>query len=440
MSLLDERISIAPMVDWTDPHYRMLMRGITRKTVLYTEMVVDDTVINTPSLDFMVGREIDPEPSVIQLGGSNPEALAKAVERCEEYSQGRFGEINLNCGCPSQRVAKKCFGAKLMLEPELVREIVNQMQRRASVPVTVKCRIGVDEQDSYPQLTHFIRCAHEGGARKFIIHARKCLLNGLTTKQNRDIPPLHYEVVHRLAQDFPDLTFVINGGIQSFEQATEHFSDFNFNLADTPLSPLAPLYRANAIHTTVANAEVIPVSSINASTSSTAVDIGGSDASILQSLQHELHEKLPGIHGAMIGRAAYQNPLLFVTADSTFYGVKDPCLTRRQILERYIQYCEWCQSDAGPKRIVQGNKEQTTSTMVLLNAMRNVINGVKNVNAYRQKLNDEYMIRVKKTPNPSPREVVSVTLCIFYLYCDIVCLMTPTHLILIDRRELTGHC
>lgn len=397
MSLLDEKLSIAPMVDWTDPHYRMLMRGITKKTVLYTEMVVDDTVINTPCLDFMVGREIDAEPSVIQLGGSNPETLAKAVEVCETYSQGQYGEINLNCGCPSQRVAKKCFGAKLMLSPELVREIVNQMQRRSSVPVTVKCRIGVDEQDSYQELTHFIRCANDGGAKKFVIHARKCLLNGLTTKQNRDIPPLHYEVVHRLIQDFPDLTFVLNGGIQSFEQATSHFHDYNFNLGTANLSPLLPLYQQHSFFTTGIHADGTIITNPTVS-----------DSSILESLQNEIQEKLPAVHGVMIGRAAYQNPLLFATADSTFFGVKDPCLTRRQVLQRYIEYCEWCQSSEGPKRVVQGNKEQTVSTMVLLNAMRNVINGVKNVNAYRQKLNDEYMIRVKKTPNPSPREVVSV--------------------------------
>lgn len=407
MSLLNEKISIAPMVDWTDPHFRMLMRGITRHTVLYTEMVVDDTAINTPCLDFMVGREIEAEPSVIQLGGSNPASLAKAVEICEEYGQGRFGEINLNCGCPSQRVAKKCFGAKLMMEPELVREIVNQMQRRASVPVTVKCRIGVDERDNYSDLTHFIRCAHDGGARKFIVHSRKCLLNGLTTKQNRDIPPLHYEVVHRLAQDFPDLTFVINGGIQTFEQATVHFDEYDFNVQNLPVSPLLSLYQQSTIFTT--GTAIIPAF---ASVPDVTESVSGADASvdnssIMQNLQEEMHYKLPGIHGAMIGRAVYHNPLLFATADSTFYGVKDPCLTRRQILQRYLRYCEWAQSSSGPTRIVQGNKEQTVSTMVLLNAMRNVINGIKNVNAYRQKLNDEYMLRVKKTPNPCPREVVS---------------------------------
>lgn len=397
-SLLDERLSIAPMVEWTDPHFRMLMRGITRKTVLYTEMVVDETVLNTPSLDFMIGRNIDAAPSVIQMGGSNPEALAKATERCEEYSQGQYGEINLNCGCPSQRVAKKCFGAKLMMEPELVREIVNQMQRRSSVPVTVKCRIGVDERDSYQELTHFIRCANEGGAQKFVIHARKCLLNGLTTKQNRDIPPLHYEVVHKLVQDFPGLVFVINGGLQTLDQAEKHFDEYDFAL-NKLTSPLRSIYTVPA---TDASSIMLDPRAI-----SSAVETYQDGGNTLQSLQTELIERLPGVHGAMIGRAAYSNPLLFATADSTFYGVPDPCLTRREVIERYIRYCEWCQSGDGPRRIVKGGKEQQVSTMVLLNAMRNVICGIKNVTAYRQALNDEYMRLVKTHPNPCPRTVVS---------------------------------
>eukprot|EP01040_Poterioochromonas_malhamensis_P011770 gene11770-12842_t len=134
--MLEERISIAPMLEWTDPHSRMLMRGITRKTVLYTEMVVDETVLHAPSLDFFIGRRIEEEPSVIQLGGHEPELMARAAEFCEQYCGGTYGELNINCGCPSQRVAKKCFGAKLMLEPDLVREMVYQMKRRVSTPVT----------------------------------------------------------------------------------------------------------------------------------------------------------------------------------------------------------------------------------------------------------------------------------------------------------------
>lgn len=351
--MLEERISIAPMLEWTDPHYRMLMRGITRKTVLYTEMVVDETVLHAPSLDFFIGRRIEEEPSVIQLGGHEPELMARAAEFCEQYCGGTYGELNINCGCPSQRVAKKCFGAKLMLEPDLVREMVYQMKRRVSTPVTVKCRIGVDSHDSYDELKTFISSAASGGARKFIIHSRKCLLNGLSTKQNRDIPPLHYEVTHQLVEDFPELTFVINGGIQTFDDALTHLAPYK---------------------------------------------------------NERCSEPLPAVHGVMIGRMAYNNPIAFATADSTFYGVKDPCLTRRQIIERYIDYCEWSQSSDGPRRNVKGGREQMVSTMVLLNAMRNVISGIRNVNKFRHEMNDIYVRKLnenKDNPNPNPREVVS---------------------------------
>ena len=221
--MLEERISVAPMMEMTDSHWRMMLRGITRKTVLYTEMVVDDAVNHTDSrsLDYFIGKNIDESPSVIQLGGHNPETLAQAAEHCEIYGGG-YNEINLNCGCPSQRVAKRCFGAKLMLEPDLVREIVSSMVRRVSIPITVKCRIGADDKDSYEELLEFIRAANAGGANKFIIHSRKCFLNGLSTKQNRDIPPLKYEVVHSLVKEFPDLKFILNGGISLFNDFSPH--------------------------------------------------------------------------------------------------------------------------------------------------------------------------------------------------------------------------
>jgi tRNA-dihydrouridine synthase A len=351
--VLDEKVSIAPMLDWTDPHYRKLMRGITRKTVLYTEMVVDETILHAPNLDFFIGRNTEVEPSVIQLGGHEPDLMAQAAEYCETYGNGLYEEININCGCPSQKVAKRCFGAKLMLEPDLVREMVYKMQRRVSVPVTVKCRIGVDNNDSYEELKQFISSASEGGAKKFIIHSRKCCLNGLTTRQNRDIPPLRYEVTHRLVQDFPELKFVLNGGIQSFQQALTHLSPYPHDTSDEPL---------------------------------------------------------PAVHGVMIGRMAYNNPLAFATADSTFYGVKDPCLTRREIIEKYMEYCEWSHSEEGPRRTVKGGKVQMVSSMILVSGMRNIINGIPNVAKFRQELNDVYMQKLaedKSNPNPNTREVVS---------------------------------
>lgn len=350
--VLNEKVSIAPMMEWTDRHYRMLMRGITRKTVLYTEMVVDETLMYNPNLDIFVGRYIDEDPSVIQLGGSDPECLANAAEMCSKYL-GNYGEINLNCGCPSERVSKKCFGAKLMLNPDNIRKIVYEMSRKSVCPITVKCRIGVDNQDSYDDLKKFIECAHAGGANKFIVHSRKCLLTGLTTKQNRDIPPLKYEVVHRLVSEYPDLQFVLNGGITSLQSASSHMSEkYLFE-----------------------------------------------------------NEELPPVHGVMIGRAAYNNPCMLATVDSMFYGVKDPCLSRRAILERYINYCEWAQSEEGPTRIVRNGTKQCASTMILINAMRNVVNGMKQCNAFRKALNDIYMHEIQGHAlpfNPDPRVIVSV--------------------------------
>ena len=336
--MLDERISVAPMMEMTDCHWRMMLRGMTKKTVLYTEMVVDDTVNHTDSrmLDFFIGKNIDETPSVIQLGGYNPETLARAAESCEQYGGG-YGEINLNCGCPSQRVAKRCFGAKLMLEPDLVREIVSSMQRRVSIPVTVKCRIGADDQDSYSELLNFIRAASSGGAKKFIIHSRKCFLNGLSTKQNRDVPPLKYEVVHSLVKEFPELKFILNGGIQTFSAAKTH------------LSATGHHYCYDELQTKFGSG---------------CIDLPGKTWGIENiSRNIPLSTQLPPVHGIMIGRAAFSNPLLFATADSSFYNIPDPGLTRRQIVDRYIDYCEWAQSDDGPHRPMgHGPGRQSVST------------------------------------------------------------------------------
>lgn len=403
---MDERLSIAPMMEWTDPHYRMLIRGLTKRTVLYTEMVVDDTIIHSPGLDFFIGKRLEEEPSVIQLGGHDPENLAKASEICEQYGGG-YGEINLNCGCPSPRVAKRCFGAKLMLEPELVREIVYAMQRRVSIPVTVKCRIGADELDSYDDLTKFIRCASAGGARKFVVHARKCILNGLSPKQNRDIPPLHYETVHRLVKDFPELKFVLNGGIGTLSQAHEHLDSergytYQVNNAVTNMKEDAYQKMLRKSHKrSVFALDSAAVESVNHMET--------------QVFSHEpVYETLPAVHGVMIGRAAYTNPAIFATADSEVFGTKDPCLNRRQVLDRYIDYCEWAQSDEGPRYTVKGDKEIIVTSSVLLNAMRNIMHGLPNVQKFRTALNDVYMEKLRGMngdPNPSVREVVSLCLC-----------------------------
>ena len=365
IAVMDERLSLAPMMDVTDCYFRRLLRILSKKTVLYTEMVVDDTIMHSPSMDFFLGTHPDLFPSVIQLGGSNPETLADAAEKCGRYDEG-YGEINLNCGCPSDRVAKRCFGAQLMLKPELVREIVYSMKRRVSCPVTVKCRLGVTGQrDTYEHLVEFISAAHAGGANKFIIHSRDCVLEGLSTKQNRDIPPLRYEVVHRLCKDFPDLKFILNGGLQTFGDAKMHF---------------APPPPAMVISTETVRSFFLE------QTPATAA--------------------LPPVHGVMIGRAVASDPILFATADSDFYGSPDPCASRRVLLDAYCDYCDWVQGDEGPVRDVPGGKTQRVSTALLINAMRNTMCGVRNNRKYLRALNDIYVDKIHAAEYPSASEII----------------------------------
>jgi tRNA-dihydrouridine synthase A len=168
------------------------------------------------NLDYFIGHSHCEDPLAIQLGGSNPETVGEAAYVAEAW--GNYCEINLNVGCPSPRVSRKCFGARLMLDPERVRQITHEMIRKVSrTEVTVKCRIGADDRDSYGDLCQFIEAVRSAGVRRFVLHARKCILDGLSASQNRSVPPLKYEVVHRLKRDFPELSIAINGGIDTFD-------------------------------------------------------------------------------------------------------------------------------------------------------------------------------------------------------------------------------
>uniref|UniRef100_A0A7S3R3J5 DUS-like FMN-binding domain-containing protein n=1 Tax=Dunaliella tertiolecta TaxID=3047 RepID=A0A7S3R3J5_DUNTE len=217
-------LSVAPMMDWTDVHYRQLARLISRHTWLWTEMVVDKTILNSPHPDRFLWFPKEQRPLVLQVGGSEPESLAAAARVAIEYG---YDEINLNCGCPSDRVAGAgCFGASLMLEPELVGDCMRAMGDAASgTPVTVKCRLGVDQDDSYEALHRFVKVVSErSGVRHFIIHARKAFLKGLNPHQNRSVPPLRYEWLFGLKRDFPHLIFSLNGGIQSPYEALAYIN------------------------------------------------------------------------------------------------------------------------------------------------------------------------------------------------------------------------
>lgn len=219
MNNFDRRLSIAPMMDHTDRHFRYFMRLLTRHAVLYTEMITTGALIHGDRKRFLDFDEIE-HPLAIQLGGSNPDDLAECAHIAE--SEG-YDEVNLNIGCPSDRVQNGQFGACLMSNAELVAECVNTIKAQIKIPVTIKTRIGIDDHDDYTFLNNFISTTHEAGCNTFIIHARKAILNGLSPKENRKIPPLHYDRVYQIKKDHPNLHITINGGITMQEQAVSHF-------------------------------------------------------------------------------------------------------------------------------------------------------------------------------------------------------------------------
>eukprot|EP00191_Tetraselmis_sp_GSL018_P001545 CAMPEP_0177601644 /NCGR_PEP_ID=MMETSP0419_2-20121207/14388_1 /TAXON_ID=582737 /ORGANISM="Tetraselmis sp., Strain GSL018" /LENGTH=414 /DNA_ID=CAMNT_0019094961 /DNA_START=232 /DNA_END=1476 /DNA_ORIENTATION=+ len=299
--------SVAPMMDWTDVYWRQLARMLTKHTWLWTEMVVDSTLIHQhPNNDRFLWFPKEQRPLVLQLGGSEPEKLARAAELALPYG---YDEINLNCGCPSDRVAGAgCFGASLMLEPERVAACCAAMgEVLRGTPLTVKCRIGVDDVDAYGDLVRFVKTVSEkGGVDHFIIHARKAHLKGLNPHQNRTIPPLRPHWVFALMRDFPKLSFSINGGVKS------------------------------------------------------APEVGA------------ILESRVGGHGAegvMVGRAAYHYPwqVLAVADTAIFNADSNPCQSRRQLLRDYAEFAEsvqGCWSSDDPKR---QNPNVRTLTVPLLN-------------------------------------------------------------------------
>jgi tRNA-dihydrouridine synthase A len=274
-------LSVAPMMDWTDLHYRQLARLLSKNVWLYTEMVVDSTIIHNPDHDRFLWFPPEQHPISCQLGGSDPAKLAHAAAIVATYG---YDEINLNCGCPSDRVAGAgCFGASLMLRPETVAECCAAVSGAVNgTPVTVKCRIGVDDVDSYEAFHRFIETVSEKSSVKhFIIHARKCMLNGLSPLQNRTIPPLRYQWVWALKRDFPELEFSLNGGILTLEETVA---------ALRMPSDIAP----------------------------------------------------EGMTGVMIGRAAYNDPWnVLANADVAIWGANSNQFnSRREVLEAYAKYAD----------------------------------------------------------------------------------------------------
>lgn len=215
------RLSVAPMMDWTDRHCRAFHRMLSQEALLYTEMVTTGAILHGPR-----DRLLDPGsvagPVALQLGGSEPDDLAAAAKIGAAYG---YDEINLNCGCPSPRVQRGAFGACLMREPELVAAAVMAMADAVDAPVTVKCRLGVDDDDEETRLFQFVETVAAAGCVTFVVHARKAWLKGLSPKENRDVPPLNYPLVAKLKRERPDLTIVLNGGLETLDAARQATAD-----------------------------------------------------------------------------------------------------------------------------------------------------------------------------------------------------------------------
>lgn len=215
---LNRRFSVAPMMDYTDRYCRYFHRLLSKETLLYTEMVTTGALIHGDRQRHLYYDETE-HPIALQLGGSDPTDLATSARLAKDY---QYDEINLNCGCPSDRVQSGKFGATLMNDAPLVADCFRAMQDAANIPVTIKHRIGIDEQDSYQFLCDFIGTVAEAGCLTFIVHARKAWLKGLSPKQNREIPPLDYDRIYQLKKDFPQLEIIINGGIKTLSEAVNH--------------------------------------------------------------------------------------------------------------------------------------------------------------------------------------------------------------------------
>jgi tRNA-dihydrouridine synthase A len=299
-------LSVAPMMQRTDRHYRRFMRCITTDTLLWSEMVTAKAILHGDH-ERLLAFDAAEHPLVLQLGGDDPAEMAEAARIGEGFG---YDEININVGCPSSRVREGAFGACLMRRPERVGELVDAMTKAVGVPVTVKHRIGVDELDRYEDMLDFVRVVRDAGAcARFTVHARKAWLQGLSPKENRNIPPLRYDEVWRLKQELPELVVEINGGIKSMDAVAEH-------------------------------------------------------------LEH--------VDAVMIGRAAYDDPYMFVEADARFYGADRPQPTRADVVEAMIPYVERMVRDEGVK------------LHYITRHMTNLFAGVKGARVWRRYLSERH--------------------------------------------------
>jgi tRNA-dihydrouridine synthase A len=298
--LKDTRFCVAPMMDWTDRHCRYFHRLLTRRARLYTEMLTTGAVIHG-NRERLLSFDFAEHPIALQLGGSNPTELALAARIAKGFG---YDEINLNVGCPSDRVQNGAFGACLMLRPTLVADCVRAMKDAATIPVTVKCRIGVDDQDPRRALFELAEAVVAADCDALIVHARKAWLSGLSPKENRDVPPLDYGLVHSLKRSFPHTPVIINGGLTTISQ---------------------------------------------------------------------MREQLEHVDGVMVGRAAYQNPLLLIDVDPEFFGEPSPAVDGFAALDALIPYVE--------RQLAKGERLSSMTRHLL-----GLFAGLPGARLYRQRL------------------------------------------------------
>jgi len=308
-------VAVAPMMDWTDRYCRLFHRQLTRRAVLFTEMVTAEAVIHGPR-DRLLGFDAAEHPVVCQLGGSEPDKMAEAARIVADFG---YDAVNINCGCPSDRVQSGRFGACLMREPETVAAMVAAMRAAVSIPVTVKCRIGVDDQEDYADLRRFVDIVADAGCTEFTVHARKAWLKGLSPKENREIPPLKHHLVDRLKADRPDLTLIANGG----------------------LSEMAA--------------------------------IGA---------------RCAALDGAMVGRAAYQDPWLLAGVDAEVFGDAPPVASRAGAVDAMLPLIERELTRGAPLHAITRH-------------MLGLANGLPGARAWRRVLSEE-----ARAPGAGPDVVV----------------------------------
>ena len=344
-------LSIAPMMEYTHHHFRYLCRLLSKRVWLWTEMEVDMTLKHVPVelrnkyVDFTLNQH----PLVMQLGGSDADALGFSASLAKPHG---YDEINLNCGCPSEKVAGKgCFGATLMRDPDLVAECCAAMAKNADgIPISVKCRIGVDGNDSYDELHKFVETiVSKSPVRRFHVHCRKALLNGISPSQNRSIPPLRHEWVYALARDFPECEFFLNGGVKTLEEVKTQL-------------------------------RCQPTDKATANT----------------------------IKGVMIGRQAHADPWgLLSRADVELFGESEnPCKSRRDLLAKYAKYCDATQGKNGTMK----DGSPVPAPRHFMHSIQNIFAGCTNAKIWKRLVDDQLQGSRKKEPNLTVTEIMERTL------------------------------